>query len=1117
MAHISMETIRHYNITKLLGTGGMGAVYLAFDTRLERQVAIKMPHTSRVGSTENPHSSPSQAELAAEMLQEARLLAKLSHPNIVTIYEFGEVANVPYVVMEYLTGESLQKLIPASGMPAEKAITIVRQLLSALAFAHGLGILHRDIKPHNIWITANETVKLLDFGIARGGENFGRVAAGTTMGTIEYMAPELLNGETADARVDVYAAGCVLYELLTGRLPYVGDYAAAIIHQKISGNPPAPESLQPGIDQQLSRLVLRSLASRREERIASAKIFIEMLDGYVDDLRLKKLQTKNVITPAQPGNKDSVSAAVLQDGSLQLKPCFVGRQREMETMQAAMQNVVEGNGKALLLSGEAGAGKTRLAKRFEEMARLQGWLVVNVEFLFEEGFPPCWPCREGIRNFLQAAPTQMEEAEYANFLSAIKQRLPFFGAHLQTLGGINAAIISPAENNAVDSTENFTTESMPERIGAFLQLLAEMRPVMLVMDNLQWADEASLKLLYYLARLARNSRLLLLPILRNDPSDLKPAGPTSLLHRLRHEDLLSDLAVTCLSREAHDQLIEASLGKCELSDDFYDHLYQKSAGNPFIVLEFLKHFSAQDRLFQDAGIWKDRPPWRTKSVPDRVEGLFLGRLMGVHGDDREIVEAAAVIGYRFAPDLLEAVTGRERLQILKALHRLAEDGKIVINEDGSHRFDHPMLREVWYAKIPRALRAEYHLLVARALEKRRADRDAQTMAEIGEHFRSAGHHAEALPYLYTGASAAFESASHSRAALLLNELLDSLMQAGTKFSSQKDAILKLAVCLEELGRWREAQEKLYELQKLAEAEQELNWQIDVLCHLGRMAQKSGQPEQALSFYEKCLQLYESDRHAACPTNKIGVSRIYNNVGVIYFERGDFENALRYFEKTAQAADTIDGENDCAHANTNIGIIMNMQGRYQDSLQYYNNALAIYEKRHDEQSVARVYHNLGLTYTDLGNFAQAIDYLTRSMNLAETVEDRQLWALATLNLGKLCMLKRDYKSTKKHVLRALRFFRRANDTLSVAEAYQIFGRVNLELGKVADAKKFFNQSLQYNSKASYKEGMAENYFYLGRALLQAGEHEEAKHHLERAHKFYEELNSTGKIDEIIKLL
>jgi len=264
-----------YRIVRKLGSGGMANVYLAEDEDLGRRVAIKILNDRYAND-----------DLFIERFRrEAKSAAGLSHPNIVSIYDRGEAEGTYYIAMEVIEGRSLKELILTRGaLPVDTAIGYAKQLLEALRFAHRHGIIHRDIKPHNVLVSADQHVKaneprlkVADFGIARHGAS-QMTEAGSIMGTAQYLSPEQARGAPVTAASDLYSAGVVLYEMLTGKVPFTGDSAIEIAMKHVNELPRPPSKLRAEIPPELDQIVLRALAKEPEDRYQTAEEFIEDLE-----------------------------------------------------------------------------------------------------------------------------------------------------------------------------------------------------------------------------------------------------------------------------------------------------------------------------------------------------------------------------------------------------------------------------------------------------------------------------------------------------------------------------------------------------------------------------------------------------------------------------------------------------------------------------------------------------------------------------------------------------------------------------------------------------------------------------------------------------------------------
>jgi non-specific serine/threonine protein kinase len=261
------KTFSHYKIIEKLGEGGMGEVYLADDLKLERQVAIKFL----------PEHLTKDKENVERFEREAKAAAALNHPNIVTIYEIAEEDDQTFIVMEYVDGKSLRKVINEYKLGLDKVIDIISQISEGLLQAHQAGIIHRDVKPENIIVGRDARVRILDFGLAKLKGVSKLTKESSTLGTIHYMSPEQLQGREVDHRSDIWSLGVLLYEMLTGELPFKGDYEAAIIYEILNAEPKAFQRFRSGVPDNVTILISQLLQKDRDQRVSSASEIIGQL------------------------------------------------------------------------------------------------------------------------------------------------------------------------------------------------------------------------------------------------------------------------------------------------------------------------------------------------------------------------------------------------------------------------------------------------------------------------------------------------------------------------------------------------------------------------------------------------------------------------------------------------------------------------------------------------------------------------------------------------------------------------------------------------------------------------------------------------------------------------
>ena len=685
-----------YQVKRFLGEGGKKRVYLAQDTLLDREVAFALIKTEGLDDIAR-----------TRITREAQAMGRLgSHPHIVTVFDLGQEADQPYMVTELMGGGDVEGVIEDATdhrLPLEQAIEIAKETCRGLEFAHSRGIVHRDLKPGNVWLTENGVAKIGDFGLAVAIDRSRLTTEGMMVGTVSYMPPEQAMGGEVTPRSDLYSLGAMLYEMVTGRPPFLGDDSVAIIGQHINTPPVAPTWHNGQCPRPLEALILRLLAKDPSERPQSATDVLAALEGL--DLTTT---AESSVEEAQP--LDSLAGGV-----------FVGRQREMGELKACLEDALSGRGRLVTLVGEPGIGKTRTAQELATYAGLRSAQVLWGRCYKEQGMPPYWPWVQAIRSYVrEREPDQLRSekgagaADIAEVVSDVKDRLPD---------------LSPPPQ--LDSPEQARFRLF-DSITAFLKSASQKQPLVLVLDDLHWADQPSLLLLQFVARELGNSRLLLIGTYRD--MELSRQHPLAeSLGELTRERLFQRVLLRGLSQQDVARFIEVAAG-VDPPAGLVEAVHTQTEGNPLFVTEVVRLLVQEGELTAERT--GDRDSW-TVRIPEGVREVIGRRLNRLSQRCNETLTIASVIGREF--DLRQLVPLIEDISEDRLLDVLEEAlGARVLEElpqaVGRYQFTHALIKETLTEELTLTRRVRLHARIAETLEQLYGEDAEAHAAELAHHF-----------------------------------------------------------------------------------------------------------------------------------------------------------------------------------------------------------------------------------------------------------------------------------------------------------------------------------------------------------------------------------------------
>jgi serine/threonine protein kinase/predicted ATPase len=1011
---------------------------------------------------------------------------------------------------------------PAAGGALPQILSLVRRLCTPLAFLHGEGIVHRDLKPENILITgrrqkargrrqkargrrqwaegrrqAQETAPppascllppafpvLVDFGlVARFGSREALEAAGGAAGTLEYMAPEQILGDLVDARADLYALGCILYELLTGRRPFQGRTGAEVIRAHLRTGPPPPSELVEGVPPQLDALVLALLAKRPQDRL-----------GHATDLAAALVELGAEAEPVDPGPRPKAYL---------YRPGFFGRDAALGELCRRLEALASGAGAVVLVGGESGVGKTRLILEMAREAERREMPVLTGQCQplssEESGAEPLGP----LRRALQSVADRCREHGPAETLRLLGRNGRLLALYEPALGSVPGLETQPEPPELPpDAARQRLDAALAETFGA----LAEGRGLVLVLDDLQWADELTLGFLESLLRFVSGgvhgrARLLAVGAYRSEEVGQRPASP---LRRLLDAPAAVRLELPRLEQTAVGDMVRDMLALAAAPEAFARFLARHSEGNPFFVAEYLRVAVAEGLLYRDAaGMWQvaeegeeeaTEAVYAALPLPGSVRELVGRRLAGLSEPARGLLEAACVLGREADTELALRLAEQAGLPGA-AVHLEALDELIrrqVLEETGAGRlrFVHDKIREAAYERLGPRLRTGLHRAAALSIEARFRDAREEHLAELGSHWEHAGCPARARRFYLQGARRAWPRYAHKEAERLYRAFLSLVEVPDVESVSARNELARQV--LTSCGRYAEAEAEFQRASQEAHGLGDPDSEGVAFLGLAIVQRFQSRAAEAQASFESCLGLFRKlgrrDREAEA----------LSNLAIFYHNQGRFEEAQGLFEEAAATFRTLGNRSSEASNLSNLAELHFQQGRVETARSLREEALALSRQLGDRRMEGITLGNLANFDVHQGRFEAAASRYEEALAIHRRIGNRISEGVVLGNLANVRFSQGRIEEATALYEQALAIQRGLGDRRGEANTLNNLALLASEQGRIEEATALYDSSMQAHQATGSTMNQAQTLCFLATLVRRAyGDLDRAEHLLDQA--------------------
>ncbi len=1083
-----------YKVLRKLGAGAMGSVYLCEDS-VENNIKVAL----KVLISDNLDDQDVWAK------GEYEALTRLRHPNLARVYNFGrlEETNEYFIVSEFIKGIDLYSA--TEYLDYEELADIIVQIARALEYIHAQGYVHFDIKPDNILVTRYKTVgikegskvqytesdlasskrgvfakpnvKLIDFGLAEkitGSFNFA------IKGTLNYLAPEILNGTTPDKRADLYSLGVTIYQVANRDLPFYHETANVFQSAPITKRSDLFGLHMKKHPEYLRLLILKLLEERPEDRFQSAKEIIQFINKQTEyhfeletaETRASYFYSSKLVGRRREMNllKEFHEQAFFPNRWKQRLEASVGGAVPAAVTDASVTKKLDdepgaelrlltpaedASGAAdlpslILVSGEMGSGKSRLLEEFQHFLKMndishlagncydgnikayQPFVEILRQIVYTFGVHSPF-CRKWRQDFLRLLPELRDkrdtDGEQASGMRADKEKLYFI-----------------------------------ERLSQLLLDASLEAPYVLIINNLQWIDEASTELLANLLSRIKEIRskgeqapLLVIASVRQE--EVHVENFRDMLEDLKKSGECHEIQVRRLKQSQVHEFLCAMLNFSDVPEPFVEKLVEKTGGNPLFIVETLKALQ-DDGVIRNVGDgWVIRATSFDRiEIPQSMEDLLEKRLGKLSSKKREILDILSVIDKPINPRFLQKIKRFEDVALLVELRDLEAAGLVSKTfEDGKLHFQiaQTKVREILYSRIPEETRQKYHGEVGGAFLELFRGKEDEILEELAFHFQRSEQAAKALEL-----------------AIKAGDRLKAIYANDRALAYYLYVLEKVEGDPRQIALWIETQEKLGDL-----------------CTI------MGRYDLADRSYSALLQ---SEMRKDFDPNRL--VKIYNARGKVFEIQGDYEQSLRCYKDARNYLSSFERKKlipERIHVFNSIGWVYVCMGKYEKAMAISLEALRVIEGGPERIEHAMVYNTIGSANYYKGNVREAIEYHRRSLQIRENLESIPEITISLNNLGSAHMAGTEYGEAAELFERALSTSEQIGDPYGKAVTLHNYARLYFAVGKTERAWQALEESMRLSKLYKMRFLGIQNYIVRGKALREQGDSTKAEGNFFRA--------------------
>ena len=716
---------------------------------------------------------------------------------------------------------------------------------------------------------------------------------------------------------------------------------------------------------------------------------------------------------------------------------LVGREEELKTLMDGLESANNSQGKVIFIEGEAGIGKTRLVMELSENIDDKDVIVLKGNCLYRDETDPYLPFVGALEDFLGD-----KEGSGAEILEELS-------IEEDTLKNLPLGLIpfkESEEEQPTESKESFW-ETDPQKdqyvvfetMSQFIIKISKKNPMLLFIDDLQWADSASLHLLHYLAKVIKDERVMICGAYRQEDLEMREGEVIPLLETLRRmgrENLFETISLQRLSKDDTREMLSSLIGVSKVPEDFVVLIQNETKGNPFFIEGVVKSLLDEGIIKPEEGAWKTTIEVSRISIPNTIKDIILRRIDRLNRDEREVVKYASIIGEDFTLKLLKNVMDIPEDSLIKILDDLIR-AKLIFEDfkgkEEKYTFSHPKIYEVVIEEMSQSQTQLLHRKVGNVLEEMFLEDIRPILYDLAYHFNQGNEPEKTVYYGIEAGERALRSYATDQAFDFYNMALESLRKLDSRIANtlhyqekEMEILSRLGEISGMIGEWDDGLNYYNQLIGLGEERGEKKRMAESYRNIGLIQLRRGDWDTALGNLKMAYDISER------MNDPRSMSKVHYHLGVVYERKGDYSSALKNYGKTMSESVDKGDSRIIGKAYTGMGRVHAQQGKYDEAISALKNAASIFEKEGDLYELAKTYQNLGATYYFV-DLEKCLESHNRAVELADKTKNIRIKAYALSNAAEVHLKKNQEEKASEYLIKAMEIFKKIDEKVGLSVA------------------------------------------------------------------------------------